>query len=140
MDQVSEEVSLTRSNRLKVLIVDDSISLRKRLSEMLSRVAGLDIIGEAGSVAQAHDAIRELRPDVVILDLQMGDGNGIEVLRETKRLYPSIRQVIFTNHPELQYRQRCLDLGADYFFCKSTDARSLIAVSETMVAATGNKS
>jgi DNA-binding NarL/FixJ family response regulator len=139
INQDSEEVSQTKCNRLKVLIVDDSITLRERLSEMLSRVAGLEVIGEAESVAQARSAIRDLLPDVVILDLQMSDGNGMEVLRETKVLYPSIRQVIFTNHPELQYRQRCLDLGADYFLCKSTDARSLIAISEILVAAIGNR-
>src|SRR5262245_56141223 len=125
------------SSALRVLIVDDSLTLRQRMAEMLARIDGLEIAGEAGGVEQARLAIRELQPDVIILDLQMGDGNGMEIMRETKLLLPSIRIIVFTNHPELQYRQRCLDLGADYFFCKSTDARSLISISEILVAATG---
>ena len=123
---------------LNVLIIDDSVGLQERLAEMLSGVAGLKIVGQALSVVEGHRAIRELQPDLVVLDLQLGDGNGIEILRETKRTNPSIRFVIFTNHCEPLYRQRCSDLGADFFLCKSTDARSLVALSGNLVANEGN--
>ena len=123
---------------LNVLIVDDSPGLRERLAEMLRTVVGLNIVGQAHSVAEARRAIRELQPNLVVLDLQLGDGNGIEILRETKQEDPSIRFVVFTNQSELQYRQRCADLGADYFLCKSTGARSLIALSEDLVSTQGN--
>ena len=58
---------------------------------MLRGVCGLNIIGQAYSLAEARRVIRELQPDVVVLDVQLGDGNGIDLLRETKR---SIRQYV----------------------------------------------
>ena len=123
---------------LNVLIVDDSPGLRQRLAEMLKAVVGLNIVGQAHSVAEARWAIQELKPNLVVLDLQLGDGNGIEILRETKEKDPSIMFVVFTNQSEIQYRQRCANLGADYFLCKSTGARSLIALSESLVTTQGN--
>jgi DNA-binding NarL/FixJ family response regulator len=121
-------------SHVKVLIVDDSQVLREKLIEMLSQVAGLEVVGQAEGVADARRAIDDLEPGLVILDLQLGDGNGLEVLRDTKRVHPNIKLVVFTNQPEMQYRQRCADLGADYFLCKSTDAKALIAISEILVA------
>jgi DNA-binding NarL/FixJ family response regulator len=120
--------------RLKVLIVDDSQVLREKLTEMVSQVRGLEVVGEAEGVADALRAINELKPGLVILDLQLRDGNGLEVLRKTKQIHPSIKLVVFTNQPEMQYRQRCADLGADYFLCKSTDAKALITIGEILVA------
>jgi DNA-binding NarL/FixJ family response regulator len=125
---------------LNVLIVEDSRALQKRLTEMLSKVSGLNLVGQAKCVAEARQVIEKLHPDLVILDLQLADGNGIEVLCETKTNYPLIRFVVFTNQSELQYRQRCLDLGADYFLCKSTGAKSLLAISEVLVADEGYNS
>lgn len=121
-------------SQLRVLIVDDSQALRERLAGMLDKVSGLSVVGLADSVSDARRSIEELRPDLVILDLQLGDGNGIDILRETKQTHPSIRFIIFTNQSELQYRRRCENLGADYFLCKSTEAKSLVAISEILVA------
>jgi DNA-binding NarL/FixJ family response regulator len=122
------------SRHLRVLVVDDSPVLREKLIEMLSQVTGLEVVGQAEGVVDAHRAIQELSPGLVVLDLQLRDGSGLEVLRETKRVYPNIKLIVFTNQPELQYRQRCADLGADYFLCKSTDAKALVAIGEILVA------
>ena len=73
-----------------------------------------------------------------IFNLQLKDGNGIEILRETKRRYPEIRFIVFTNQCELQYRQRCLELGADYFLCKSTEARSLVSTTKDLSTVSGH--
>jgi len=123
--------------QLRVLIVDDSQVLRERLAGMLSRVNGLSVVGLSKNVNDARQSIQELQPDLVILDLQLGDGNGIDILRETKLTNPLIRFVVFTNQSELQYRRCCEDLGADFYLCKSTDAKSLVAISETLVANAG---
>ena len=119
---------------LNVLIVEDSKVLQERMAEMLRGVPGLNLVGQARSVVDARRMIQELQPDIVILDLQLPDGNGIDILRETKRDFPLIRFVIFTNQCEPQYRQRCLELGADYFLCKSTEAKSLLAISKVLAA------
>ena len=130
---IGDEISRSRWNNLNVLIVDDSPGLRLRLAEMLQTVVGLTVVGQAQSVAEASQAIRELNPNLVVLDLQLGDGNGIEVLQATKKVNPSIKFVIFTNQSDSQYRQRCAELGADYFLCKSTEAKSLVTIIEGLV-------
>ena len=124
---------------MDVLIVDDSQVLGQRLAEMLRQVVGLNIVGLSKGVTEARDSIRELQPDLVILDLQLGDGNGIDILRETKQLNSSITFIVFTNQSEPQYRRRCIALGADYFFCKSTETKFLIATSQILVASAGQR-
>ncbi|PYS72390.1 MAG: DNA-binding response regulator [Acidobacteria bacterium] len=131
---IGDEISRSKWNNLKVLIVDDSPGLRLRLADMLKTVAGLTVVGLAHGVADAYRAIHELSPNLVVLDLQLSDGNGIEVLQATKRVNPSIRFVIFTNQSDSQYRQRCAELGADYFLCKSTEAKSLLMLIEGLVS------
>ena len=134
LEQNVPALAFNETHPLKVLVVDDSPALRERLIEMLSQVTGLKVVGEAESVADAQRAIEELKPGLVVLDLQLRDGSGLEVLREAKRVQPNIKLVVFTNQPELQYRQRCADLGADYFLCKSTDAKALLAIGEVLVS------
>lgn len=95
---------------------------------MLSQVGDLKITGQVASVAAALVAIPELRPELLVLDLQLSDGNGIQVLREAKRHDPNMKVIVFTNQPEAQYRRRCAQLGADYFLCKSTDSNLLIEI------------
>lgn len=113
---------------MKVLIVDDSKALRERLVEMLSQVTGLEIVGQAKNGAEASQALSALAPNLVVLDLQMPDGSGIELLSSAKQNHPDLKVIIFTNHPEAQYRQRCAALGADFFLCKSTDSKLLIEI------------
>jgi|SRR5215204_5088096 len=131
---IGDEISRTKLKNINALIVEDCPSIQLRLAEMLKTVAGLTVVGQVDSVAGASRAIRELSPHVVVLDLQLTDGNGIEILRATKAVNPSIKFVIFTNQSDPQYRQRCAELGADYFLCKSTDARSLLILVEDLVS------
>ena len=123
---------LSGVNALRLLIVDDARPLRERLIDMLSHISGLDLAGQAASVAEALSAIRELQPDLAILDLQLPDGNGIQVLREAKRFLPDMKVIVFTNHPEAQYRQRCDELGADFFLNKFTDSNLLVKIAEKL--------
>ena len=118
---------------MKMLISDDSVSIRERLVRMFSTMDGIELVGEAQDIHRAYDAIQTLRPDLVILDIQMGEGSGIDLLRDVKQNYPSTVAIMLTNHPYPQYRQRCLDLGADYFFSKSTDLKLMIETVRQLV-------
>ena len=102
---------------------------------MLSQVDGLEVVGEAENAAEALAGIDRLRPDAIILDIQMPGGSGIEVLRDLKGKYPDTIAIMLTNHPYPQYQSRCYELGADFFLNKSTDAKTLIEISERLVAA-----
>jgi len=106
---------------MKVFIVDDSAVLRERVIEMLSELPGIEIIGHAQNVSDALSAIKKLNPDVVILDIRIPGGSGIDVLQDIKKEKDAPMVIILTNYPYPQYRKKCLGLGADYFFDKSTE-------------------
>ncbi len=111
---------------MRVLIVDDSPIIADRLVTLLSEVsAEIRVVGQACDVGEALIAARELKPDVLILDLGLPSGSGIDVLGDVKRRDPVPVVMILTNYPYPQYRKRCLELGADFFFDKSTELDSL---------------
>ena len=133
----TERIFLAGVIQLRLLIADDSSVLRASLVEIFSRVEGIEVVGEAQDVPEALASIRALQPDVVVLDIQMPGGCGIDVLREVKRDYPKTIVIMLTNHLEPQYRQGCAQLGANYFLSKSTDSKLLIEIAEHLAAAKG---
>ena len=116
-----------------IFIVDDSKALRDRLVSMLSELEGIEVVGQAGNAAEAISDIRRLRPRVVVLDIQMPGGSGIEVLRTIKREAPPTVVVMLTNHTLAQYREKCMELGADYFLDKTRDLDKLTEIFQNLV-------
>ena len=110
---------------MKVALVDDSTELRNLVRDLLADVPGLEIAGEAGDVLEAVELITALHPDVVILDINLPSGNGIEVLRRIKQLQPAPIVVMLTGLRTVEYRTACANAGADYFFEKTTDLAPL---------------
>lgn len=115
---------------VKIFIADDSELVRERLVSMLSELPGIEIIGQAGSAADALKLINELNPDLVTLDIRMPVGNGIEVLKRIKRNVRAPIVIMLTNYPYPQYRKKCLESGADYFFDKSSEFEKVLEVIE----------
>jgi len=111
---------------MRMFIVDDSEVLRSRLVQILSEIKGIEIIGEAGLVRDAVREIKKHTPDIAILDMKMADGTGIDILTSIKKEKLPTRTIIFTNYPYLQYRKKCLDAGADFFFYKATELDKLV--------------
>ncbi len=85
----------------------------------------VDVVGQAEDAPGTLDALRQVRPDVVILDIRMPGGNGIEVLREVKKMAPAPQVIMLTNFAYAQYRKKCKEAGADFFFDKSTEFEKL---------------
>ena len=118
---------------VKVFIADDSVDMRERLTGMLAGIEGVGIIGQAGELGEAIRGIRDLKPEVVILDIQMPSTvpqmhSGIDVLRAIRQdsLLPQPTVIMLTNFPYPQYRQRCLEAGANYFFDKSNEFSQIV--------------
>jgi DNA-binding NarL/FixJ family response regulator len=105
----------------KVFIVDDSAPIRTRIGEMLGTVDGIELVGEAASAREAIAGISGSRPDSVVLDLNLPDASGMEVLRTFRPVQPEIVFVVLTNHSEPQYRHACHRAGAAFFFDKSSE-------------------
>ena len=125
-------MELAHAHRTKVFLVEDSASIRARLTEMLVSMAGVTIVGEAETPASAIDGILLTHPDSVVLDIQLLGGSGIEVLRKICPIAPHIVFIVLTNHAEPQYRKICMASGASYFLDKTAEFEKIREVVATL--------
>lgn len=95
---------------------------------LLSDVGMLEMIGEAGNVQQAIEQIEKKTPDVVILDIRIPGGNGIDVLKKIGKKDRIPVVIMLTNYPYAQYKRKCMDAGADFFFDKSKEFEKVAEV------------
>jgi len=109
---------------LKLFIADDSKAIVESLSDLLVEIKGVEIVGHAHNASQAIERINKLNPDVAILDIRMPGGSGIHVLETIKAKKNTILVIMLTAYPYPQYRQKCEEMGAEYF---STNQRNFIA-------------
>ena len=111
---------------MKIFLVDDSVVIRERLKRLLTELPEIEVIGEAGDAPGAIAAILKTEPDVVLLDIHILNGSGIDVLERIKqeRVAPTV--IMLTDYPYPEYRQLCLAAGADYYFIKSTEFDQII--------------
>ena len=125
---------------MKVFIVDDSALVRERIITMISEHPGIEIIGQSKNAQEGINSILKLKPDVVILDIRMPGGNGIEVLKNIKKNNSPPTIIILTNYPYPQYRKKCIEAGADYFFDKSAEFHKIIEVLKKLIQESNAKS
>jgi DNA-binding NarL/FixJ family response regulator len=112
---------------MKIFVVDDSPLLRARMQETITQIKNAEIVGEADSALDAIEAIRRTKPEIVILDIRLKAGTGLDVLHEIKKnLDSTITVVVVTNYPYDQYRRLSMSMGADYFFHKSTQWSNMV--------------
>jgi two-component system response regulator DesR len=104
---------------LKVFLADDSGPIRARVTGML--VPRVTVVGEAATPQNCIAGILATHPDVVVLDVQLDGGQGIEVLRAVRSADPGIAFVVFSNNSGPAYRKRYLGAGAARFLDKSTE-------------------
>jgi len=104
-----------------VFLVEDSPAIRSRLAATIREIEGAALVGEAGTVREAIDGIRSTRPRAVILDLQLEDGSGLDVLKAVQPVSPALHVAVLTNYATDQHRRACMNAGAEYFLDKSSD-------------------
>ncbi len=118
---------------MKVFIADDSMVVVERLADLLDEVPGGQLVGQAGNVPEAVRGIQEMKPDAIILDLQMPGGSGLDVLRAIRMDYPDVCVLICTNYPYPQYREECLTAGANFFLDKSAEFEKIPAILRELI-------
>lgn len=106
---------------MQIYIVEDSAAVRSRLEAMLSQVPGASVAGAAAGATQATREILERRPDMVILDLNLAEGGGFDVLRALHAAAPEIDVYMLSNFSAYPYRQLAERLGARGFFDKTRE-------------------
>ncbi|OQX94945.1 hypothetical protein B6I21_07995 [candidate division KSB1 bacterium 4572_119] len=117
---------------MKILIADDSKLLRDRLSQLITELPGEHITYHAKNGYEALEHIKEFKTDVVILDIRMPGGGGVEALQQIKKQPSPPFVIMFTNYPYPQYKKKCEQFGADYFFDKSNELEKLLTLLQTL--------
>lgn len=109
----------------RVFLADDSAPIRDRVAAMLC-AQGMTITGEAATPADCIHAILATRPDVVVLDVQLEGGTGLQVLQAVRAAAPGIAFVVFSNTAGPVYRKRYLGAGAVAFLDKNAEFDQLV--------------
>ena len=117
---------------LRLLVVDDHEVVRQGLVALLDRRAGFEVVAHAGSVAEAVDQARRHEPDIVVMDVRLPDGSGIEACREIRAELPGTRVIMLTSYPDEEAVMSAIIAGASGYLLKQIRARDLVAALEAV--------
>lgn len=106
---------------MNIFVAENAPEIRKRIIAIVRTVAGINVIGEADSVNEAIDGVLGSDADTLLLDLQLKDGMGLEVLTRVKQARPELHVIVLTNFAAQQYRQASLSAGAEFCLDKSQE-------------------
>ena len=110
---------------MKILIADDSTLMRERIkAAVLEKLPNAEMF-EAVDAFSAESSLKENSPDLLILDISMPGGNGLDMLKKVKAAYTMLKVIILTNYPNQKYMEKAYEYGADYFLSKFDDFSQL---------------
>ncbi|MBF6605331.1 MAG: response regulator transcription factor [Chloroflexi bacterium] len=118
--------------QLRLLVADDHEVVRRGLVALLDRREGFEVVAEAGTVAEALAMAHRYQPDIVIMDVRLPDGSGVEACREIRAELPSTRVIILTSYPDEEAVLSAIVAGASGYLLKQVRARDLVAALEAV--------
>lgn len=118
---------------LRILIVDDHELVRRGLRSILVTRPEWEICGEAADGSNAIEKARELKPDIVLLDITMPHVNGLDAARIIRRDVPRAKVIILSQYDESEMRSRAFEAGAQGYISKSDAARQLLVAIESLI-------
>lgn len=116
----------------RLLVVDDHEVVRQGLVALLDRRPGFQVVAQAGSVAEAIDQARLHRPDIVVMDVRLPDGSGVEACREIRSEMPETKVIMLTSFPDDEAVLSAIVAGASGYLLKQIRARDLVAALEAV--------
>jgi DNA-binding NarL/FixJ family response regulator len=116
---------------IRLLLVDDHKVVRLGLGTLFGTVTGVEVVGEAGSVSEAIAEARRCRPDVVLMDLRLPDGSGVEVCREVRSERPEVQVIMLTSYADEEAVVASVMAGAVGYLLKQSEPERLIEAVET---------
>jgi two-component system, NarL family, response regulator DevR len=117
---------------LRILVVDDHEIVRQGLVALLDRRETLEVVAQAGTVAEAISAAAKFEPDVVVMDIRLPDGSGIEACREIRAARPETRVIMLTSYPDEEAVLSAIIAGASGYLLKQVRGRDLVAALESV--------
>jgi len=125
-------VNDTTERAMRLLVVDDHEVVRQGLVALLDRRSGFEVVAQAGTVAEAIAAAVRFEPDVVVMDVRLPDGSGIEACREIRSARPATRVVMLTSYPDEEAVLSAIIAGASGYLLKQVRGRDLVSALESV--------
>ena len=110
---------------VKVMLTDDHVLMREGIKHLLEFDGSVEVIEEASDGVECLEKLEKVTPDILLLDINMPDMNGIEVLEELKKRNSNIKVLILTVHSEVEYLIRAIDIGANGYILKDSGSAEL---------------
>jgi DNA-binding NarL/FixJ family response regulator len=120
--------------RTRVVLADDHSLVRAGVRRVLEGVPTIEMVGEAGSGAETLEILAATQPDVLLLDLNMPDGDGFSVLREARAVAPDTHIIVLTMHAQPEYITRAVREGANGYLLKDLAVQDLLAAIESVMS------
>ena len=114
------------NDRIKVMIADDHELIREGLSRVLDMENDIEVICKAKSGVEAVESVRKCKPDILLLDINMPEMNGIDTLKKIKSTALKVKIVMLTVYDDIEYVSQCINLGADGYVLKDSDSDTLV--------------
>ena len=116
----------------RVLLADDHKLFRQGMKKIIDEIPGTEVVGEAKDGQEAIELVKELLPDLAILDISIPKLNGIEVCREIRRLFPNVKLLVLTMHKDKEYLYQAISAGAQGYLLKEDSDEELFAAIGTI--------
>lgn len=115
-----------RKTKIKVVLVDDHAVVRLGIKSMIESVVDIEVIGEASNVAETYEKVAILKPDILLLDIKLPDGDGVLACKELKIRFPKLKIIILTAYAETSLIMDVLKSGADGYLLKDIEGNEII--------------
>src|SRR6266478_3247859 len=125
---------MSRATRTNILVVDDHPMMREGLIRLISNQSDLVCCGEAGTAAQAQTAVAKHKPDLVIMDLRLKSGDGLELIKSLKAQFADLRILILSQYDAPLYIERALRAGALGYVIKDQAAEEVLTAIRTVLS------
>lgn len=116
--------------KIRILLVDDRAVVREELRNLFSLTGTVSVVGEAADGWEALHLAKELKPDIVLMDLEMPGLDGFEATRQIKAMHLARTVIIFTVYADAANRRKAMEAGADAFIVKGTELTKLLEIFE----------
>jgi DNA-binding NarL/FixJ family response regulator len=120
------------TNNIRILLVDDHAIVRWGMSTLIEKKQGYLVCGEAATLAEAYEKVETLKPDIVLLDLKLPDGDGATGCRQIKKISPNTRIIVLTAFADDLLLLETIKAGADGYLLKNIDSKAILSAIENV--------
>jgi DNA-binding NarL/FixJ family response regulator len=114
------------TDKVRILLIDDHPLIRESLTNLINQQSNMHVCGEAEGAQRGMEVVAASKPDVIIMDLSLNDGSGLDLLRAMNSTHPEVRIIVLSMHDEKLYAERCLRSGARGYVMKSESTKRIV--------------